>query len=529
MVALRLLISGQVATDFSLYDVDTTRLAPLLLSRRARGKAYDRLIIDLDHLARKENIGKENQEKKLATKLRAENKSDFCERVLTSVAPTASVPFSAIRTLARRLKKPLKETLHERPSLEMEELKLRVCKSCGCNDKGYSDWTPLTDLAVANNTLGPGATVGSRCVFVGHEDGSLNVEELAMECYRSGKLPARDHSQQSNFAGWEGWHDEGGTIRAIFRIICGPVLLGMDWGCDHPDSFPPHQDMIHISPHQGAPFDLHVGFELSRMQDKQTGPLRETRSFYARRRHHIERFLDKISALGRQEISNLVYDSVQARLAFTVENGGKDPSLDRDLKNVRTLSLVAAGCGGEQLSAIFRCLLYDYRHWSGGFPDLLLVRAIANDSDGIPSGLVDLSKYVGESFSPEFQVEMKNQLGAAMLADEEFLACSKVGDSGGTQFRSSRRVLQQSRAASTKSHSMDDLPEKLQLTFEGMCVIPECMMVEVKSSNDRLDPRQEDWLNVLDRYGDARVCKFEDSKKYTRRLEKEAKAATSTK
>jgi len=175
------LISGQVATDFSLYDVDTTRLAPLLLSRRARGKAYDRLIIDLDHLARKENIGKENQEKKLATKLRAENKSDFCERVLTSVAPTASVPFSAIRTLARRLKKPLKETLHERPSLEMEELKLRVCKSCGCNDKGYSDWTPLTDLAVANNTLGPGATVGSRCVFVGHEDGSLNVEELAME------------------------------------------------------------------------------------------------------------------------------------------------------------------------------------------------------------------------------------------------------------------------------------------------------------------------------------------------------------
>jgi hypothetical protein len=33
-------------------------------------------------------------------------------------------------------------------------------------------------------------------------------------------------------------------------------------------------------------------------------------------------------------------------------------------------------------------------------------------------------------------------------------------------------------------------------------------MVEVKSSNDRLDPRQEDWLNVIDRHGRARVCKF---------------------
>eukprot|EP00977_Amphora_coffeiformis_P005967 scaffold1271_cov167-Amphora_coffeaeformis.AAC.2 len=525
-MALNILISGH-ATDISLRDEDATRLAPLLLSRRARGKAYDRLIIDLNHLARKENSEKEKKEKKRATKLCSDNQSDFCESVLTRVAPAASVPFSAIRTLARRLKKPLEETLRERPSLEVKELKLRVGNPGGDNYKGYSDWTPQTDLAVANNTLGPDATVGSRCVFVGYEDGSLNVEELAMECYHSGTLPA--HDSQQTFAGWEGWHDEGGMVRAIFRIICGPVLLGMDWGCDHPKPLPPDQEMIHLSPYQGAPFDLHVGFELTRMQDKQSGSLKETRSFYSRRRHRIESFLEKVSSLSRQEVSNLVWDSVKARLAFTVETGGKDPSLERDLKNIRTLSLVAAGCGGEQLSAIFRCLLYDYRHWSGGLPDLLLVRAIAHDSDGTPPGLIDLSKFVGESFSVDFRLEMKNQMGAAMLADEEFLACSKVGDSGGTQFRSSRRGLQQPKAAPLKSYSMEDLPEKLQLTFEGMRVIPECMMVEVKSSNDRLDPRQEDWLNVLDRYGNARVCKFEDSKKYKRRLEKEVKAAANVK
>ena len=74
-----------------------------------------------------------------------------------------------------------------------------------------------------------------------------------------------------------------------------------------------------------------------------------------------------------------------------------------------------------------------------------------------------------------------------------------------------------------KTYSMEDLPERLRLTYNGSAVIPETMMVEVKSSNDRLDPRQEDWLNVLDKHGNARVCKFEDSKKAKRRAEKALK------
>jgi hypothetical protein len=32
--------------------------------------------------------------------------------------------------------------------------------------------------------------------------------------------------------------------------------------------------------------------------------------------------------------------------------------------------------------------------------------------------------------------------------------------------------------------------------------------VEVMSLNDQLDGQQEDWLNVLNRIGNARVCKF---------------------
>jgi hypothetical protein len=70
---------------------------------------------------------------------------------------------------------------------------------------------------------------------------------------------------------------------------------------------------------------------------------------------------------------------------------------------------------------------------------------------------------------------------------------------------------------------LEDLPDPLELEHNGIAVFPECMMVEVKSTNDRLDPRQEDWLNVLDKYGSARVCKFEDSKKAKRRAGKSAK------
>jgi hypothetical protein len=52
------------------------------------------------------------------------------------------------------------------------------------------------------------------------------------------------------------------------------------------------------------------------------------------------------------------------------------------------------------------------------------------------------------------------------------------------------------------------LPDRLVFCHNGRVVRVECMLVEVKSHNDRLDPRQEDWLNVLDRFGNVRVCKF---------------------
>jgi hypothetical protein len=524
--ALKLLLFGSVNS----MDKIQTPLAGLLISRRARGKAYERLVIDMNHSLKKQSKGMSDIDKKTVDESLIETRTTFCERILTESLGLACIPFSAIRSLARRLKKPLVETLGDSKSLEATALGLRYETRLPSRStegrKGYSDWVPITDYALANNILGPDASLGSRCVFVGYGDGSVNVEQLALEAYNKGHLP-QNCSGNDAIAGWEGWHDEGGHIRALFRIICGGPILGTDWGCAIETHSKPDHHLVNISPYQGAPFDLHVGFEISNVIDNEEIVYKN--SFFSRRRERIEDFLYSIEKLGRQEICDLVHDSIKARLMFSIESGRKDPSLDSDLRNLRTLSLIAAGCGGRQLASIFRCLVFDYRHWSGGLPDLLLVRAITRENDESSPQLVKLSEWVGESFSEEFQLGLQNEQGASMLADDEFLGCNKVGDSGGgTQIRNAgrRSTQRKSGVGQTRLHTLDDLPQPLELKVKGKPVIPETMMVEVKSSNDRLDPRQEDWLNVLDRYGNARVCKFEDSKKAKRRFAKEVEAST---
>jgi hypothetical protein len=61
--------------------------------------------------------------------------------------------------------------------------------------------------------------------------------------------------------------------------------------------------------------------------------------------------------------------------------------------------------------------------------------------------------------------------------------------------------------------SLPELPARLVLSQNERAIEVQCMFVEVKSQNDRLDGRQEDWLNVLDRVGNARVCKFANAQK----------------
>jgi len=285
---------------------------------------------------------------------------------------------------------------------------------------------------------------------------------------------------------------------------------------------------IFLTPYQGAPFDLHVAYSVSEAQcDESIEGSRSSfmRGFYERHRKNIEAFLTKIESSERQTLCDQVYNYVVNRLDHLGAKAINDVVLQRDLKQIRTLSMLAAGFGGKQLAAIFRCLLFDYRHYSGGLPDLLLARAMyegsgnsvmEEGSDKTESGLVDLGDWIGESFSTEHIQEKEAAHRATLLIDrdEEFLGCDKVGDSGarsnGRWKKGRQRVAQKQKPNSTE---LLTLPERLSLTHRGNKVQVECMFVEVKSSNDRLDSRQEDWLNILDRNGNARVCKFGKNKK----------------
>jgi hypothetical protein len=522
--AIQVLLFGRLPRMEGLGDTASmraTRLAPLLLSRRARGKAIDRLIIDYNHLQRLER-----KEENKASKTHECEVADLCVRTINAAAGSGFISFSAIRGLARRLKQPLSSSLKDIFCLEAVELGLRYENTPTQQPheqkiNKYSDWTAITDRAVANALQTNDENgAGSRCAFVGFEDGgipssSLNVEELAMEFYSSGRLPAMEHPGLKG--GWKGWHDEGNRVRSLFRIICSAPLLGMDWGCKrYLNGFVEPADLtVHLSPYQTAPFDLHVGFETVKSEFV-VGSERPTAGFYYRHRSRIESVLDKLTGLSSQEISDLVYDSIVARVRFMSLTKRKDPFAEKDLLQLRTLSALAASLGGRQLSSIFRCLCFDYRYFSGGLPDLTLIRAQVDLADGSTSReLLDLGDWVGEAFSKEVKDANDEQRFAALLADAdgEFLGCTKVGDSGASS-RSRRRATPfASMERSSLQPKIDaPLPERLSFLYNNRQVHVECMLVEVKSSNDRLDPRQEDWLNVLDRNGHARVCKFEDTR-----------------
>jgi hypothetical protein len=421
--------------------------------------------------------------------------------------------------------------LAQADNLEANELSLRLQNSdrnsAETNSNKYSDWTPVTDIFLANSLRSEEKEAGSRCAFVGFEDGeehgrisssSLNVEELAMELYGSGRLPVIQDNTGKRKGGWKGWHNEGGHIRALFRIICSVPILGMDWGCcrfNEDGRSVGDLATIYLSPYQGAPFDLHVGHERHHDRSKTGKTSHLSFSFYNRRSTVINAFLNKLAIMEGQDLCDLVFDAIMSRATSMKETGQNDPVVYRDLINVKTLSAVAAGFGGAQLSAIFRCMFFDYRHYSGGLPDLQLFRALYGDLvNGENDDLfVELSDWIGESFSTETQCSLDMQRAVSILSDDEFLACSKAGDSGVILNRPGRGTNAiRSVRGDIFVNVLQSPPERLRLMHNGRLVKVECMLVEVKSSNDRLDARQEDWLNVLDRFGNARVCKFTANK-----------------
>jgi len=143
---------------------------------------------------------------------------------------------------------------------------------------------------------------------------------------------------------------------------------------------------------------------------------------------------------------------------------------------------------------MFKVLSYDYRHYGAGLPDLLLVRALTKHVDDTHQ-LLDLSSWVGEIF----QGRATNNASILTDRDEEFIYGDKI------ERRSLSSISQRQNSEITTN---TDYSSKLSLEDDGKPVQIQCLFVEVKSQNDTLDERQEDWINILDRYGNARLCKF---------------------
>jgi len=492
-----------------------SHVSHILLSRRVRGKAFERLLIDKKHAL------KTNTPKKKTQKFRKKScvVETFTLDCIPTIASTSSVPFCFIRKFSRRVKRPLSALLQSSWSVEMLELGIRLEDGdiSRAGSTAYKEWTPITDTSIANSIQNDSDRGSTRCSYISNEESdevhytrSLNVEELAIEEYAAGRLPidTNDEIHKKHRGGWKGWHCEGVHVRVLFRILCSDVLLGHY--CND-KTF--ENRTIFLNPYQVAPLDLHVAHGV--VHDIQSS--KSVRGFYERRRKEIETFLTKLENMSPQDLCDLVFHSISSRIETAKMRGArflKDQLLCKDAQQVKTLSMLAAGFGGKLLASMFRLLSFDYRHYGAGLPDLLLVRAFTKDKESCSSvsdekieilNLLKLSDWVGEIF----QESPTSTSGILDDRDEEFL-----GGSLSEKQRISSTNNNNRKSIDSKAITLNDLrPEKLLLTYNDSPVMVECMFVEVKSHSDKLDDRQEDWLNILDRYGSARVCKFKSSKK----------------
>ncbi len=135
----------------------------------------------------------------------------------------------------------------------------------------------------------------------------------------------------------------------------------------------------------------------------------------------------------------------------------------------------AACLGGGVLAAAFRALAVDYRHYSAGLPDLLLLRAWRPPRDAgaawevapAESWLGPLAEHLAEPPAPV------DDLRSAAPGESKGAGDTPLGLSEGWRF--------------------------------------EARLVEVKGPNDRLSEKQRAWLAVLAAAGaDCRLCQVNE-------------------
>jgi hypothetical protein len=312
-------------------------LAGLLLSRRTRGKMFDRLLIDVRHLHLAHAKAVDEKTKCQAVTAFRQQMQDFCVFHLRVGARSSTLGFSTLREITQRLKTPFATLLFNTQVVEAAMLGMREQKDFSLSEpttastsaRKTNEWEPRVDSSVANSlTDATTAARGTRTAFVNYEDNdsegkevsqsrSMNVEEYAKDLYKTGRLPVSGDDECGG-GGWEGWaDDEGRVLRTLFRIICGAPIFGADFGCQRMMATDPMRSSIFLTPYQQTPYDLHVAYQKFENRSNAFSKLDSRRnSFYQRRYSLIVALRERLSRLNGQELSDAVFDSVTSRLHY---------------------------------------------------------------------------------------------------------------------------------------------------------------------------------------------------------------------
>ena len=250
-------------------------------------------------------------------------------------------------------------------------------------------------------------------------------------------------------------------------------------------------------------------------------------SFYKERKPSIEYFLHWLTSEATD------FDLVRLLGIRYRQNFGHS-CIGMDWKfSLKHLQLIALCLGGRGLAAILRTLSIDHKHFSGGLPDLLVVRAIKwnRDSESGYEGengsksYLNLEEFLNGSMADLYVRPEGGNIDSDLNCLEATVSPSKVqkyNDSHDVHTSFGVEVMRQnvSNVAEAKvemendiakdaesnvpRHDKDDkfttkVIEDLALPFlgEGCHLSFECLLVEVKGPTDRLSYRQQVWLQVL--------------------------------
>ena len=183
---------------------------------------------------------------------------------------------------------------------------------------------------------------------------------------------------------------------------------------------------------------------------------------------------------------------------------------------LKLLQLVAVCLGGSGLSAICKALSVNYRHFSAGAPDLLLIRiSVADNGNGAG---VEANTVCGNAVKKCIPLDVLlgpdwETLGSARDSDEPESEWNSLSKATGTKrsFSVHERNANEGQSSEISSHDdknfeivVDNVrPEPFHCDQESLdlsafeCLKFESMLVEVKGPTDHLAYKQRLWLELL--------------------------------